>query len=54
MIYEHYQFVMDSQKQAAVESLPDITHVPKKMCPKEKGLADILQTLEITGAGNGI
>ncbi len=39
MIYEHYQFVIDKQKQAEVESLPDIPHVPKKMRPNKKGAA---------------
>ena len=37
-IYQHYQFVMDKQKKAAVEALPDLAYVPKKMCPNEKGI----------------
>lgn len=38
MLLNHYQFVMDTQKRAAVESLPDLGHVPKAMCPKGKAL----------------
>ena len=38
MIYQHYQFVMDKQKKAAVEALPDLAYVPKNMCPNEKGI----------------
>lgn len=34
MILNHYQYVMDKQKRAAIESLPDFAHVPKAMCPK--------------------
>lgn len=37
MILNHYQYVMDRQKRAAVENLPEIPYVPKSMCPKEKG-----------------
>ncbi|MDE7065230.1 MAG: tyrosine-type recombinase/integrase [Desulfovibrionaceae bacterium] len=38
MLLNHYQFVMDSQKRAAVESLPDLgacahVHVPKRKAP---------------------
>ena len=36
MILTHYQYVMDKQKRAAVEALPDIGNVPKFMCPKSK------------------
>lgn len=36
MLLSHYQYVMDRQKRAAVESLPDIGHVPNSMCPIEK------------------
>ena len=36
MILNHYQYVMDRQKRAAVEALPSIHHVPKGMCPKVK------------------
>ena len=36
MILTHYQFVMDRQKRAAVEALPEIEYVPKAMCPKKK------------------
>lgn len=38
MILQHYQYVMDGQKRAAVEALPDLAHVPKAMCPKGKAL----------------
>lgn len=34
MILTHYQYVMDTQKRAAVEALPEIGNVPKNMCPK--------------------
>ena len=35
MLLNHYQYVMDSQKRAAVEALPDApAYVPKAMCPK--------------------
>ena len=37
MILNHYQYVMDGQKRAAVEKLPDIQYVSKAMCPKRKG-----------------
>lgn len=37
MIFRHYQFVMDRQKRQAVESLPDVLHVPGSMCQIEKG-----------------
>lgn len=40
MILMHYQYVMDGQKRAAVESLPELVHVPKAMCPKEKALTE--------------
>lgn len=40
MILMHYQYVMDGQKRAAVEALPDLAHVPKAMCPKGKALTD--------------
>ena len=36
MVLRHYQYVMDKQKQNAVESLPDVPHVPKCMCPKKQ------------------
>lgn len=39
MIYNHYQFVMDKQKKAAIDLLPDIPYVPKHMCPNKKGVA---------------
>lgn len=35
MLLKHYQYVMDNQKRAAVEALPD---VPKIMCPKREAL----------------
>lgn len=54
MILNHYQYVMDKQKQSAVESLPGIPYAPKKTRPNKKGLADISQALEIIGAGDGI
>lgn len=38
MLLTHYQHVMDKQKRAAVESLPDIGHVPNVMCPKNKAI----------------
>ncbi|MDE6734476.1 MAG: site-specific integrase [Desulfovibrio sp.] len=34
MILNHYQYVMDSQKRAAIEALPEIGNVPNIMCPK--------------------
>ena len=40
MIYQHYQYVMDKQKRAAVETLPDFAHVPKQMCPNKKGVTE--------------
>lgn len=40
MILMHYQYVMDGQKRAAVEALPDLAHVPKGMCPKRKALTE--------------
>lgn len=36
MIFKHYQYVLAKQKIEAVESHPEIVHVPKNMCPKEK------------------
>ena len=33
---QHYQFVMDKQKRAVVENLPDVKYVPKIMCPKKE------------------
>ncbi|MBO4335818.1 MAG: site-specific integrase, partial [Desulfovibrio sp.] len=36
MIFQHYQFVMDKQKRAAVEALPEVRYVPKNMCPKRE------------------
>ncbi len=38
MILNHYQYVMDGQKRAAVEALPNLQHVPRDMCPKKKAL----------------
>lgn len=38
MVLKHYQHVMDSQKRAAVEALPDVPHVPKTMCPTKRHL----------------
>lgn len=35
MILNHYQYVMDGQKRAAVEALPEIGNVPSMMCPKQ-------------------
>ncbi|MBR3664867.1 MAG: tyrosine-type recombinase/integrase, partial [Desulfovibrio sp.] len=35
MILQHYQFVMDKQKRAAVEALPEVKYVPQNMCPKK-------------------
>lgn len=40
MILMHYQYIMDGQKRAAVEALPELVHVPKAMCPKGKALTD--------------
>lgn len=34
MLLTHYQYVMDIQKRAAVEALPELFHVPNSMCPK--------------------
>ncbi|MCR5813138.1 MAG: site-specific integrase [Desulfovibrio sp.] len=36
MILQHYQFVMDKQKRAVVEALPEFKYVPKNMCPKKE------------------
>lgn len=36
MLLNHYQYVMDGQKRAAVEALPELPHVPIFMCPKKK------------------
>ena len=41
MLLTHYQYVMDGQKRAAVEALPDFVHVSKSMCPKEKALTEL-------------
>lgn len=41
MILTHYQYVMDGQKRAAVESLPDFVHVPKSMCPKKEAATEL-------------
>lgn len=41
MLLQHYQYVMDGQKRAAVEALPELAHVPKAMCPKSKALTDL-------------
>ena len=38
MLLHHYQYVMDEQKRAAVEALPNLQYVPKDMCPKKKAL----------------
>lgn len=38
MIFNHYQFVMDGQKRAAVEALPEIKYVSQSMCHKNKHL----------------
>ena len=38
MLLNHYQYVMDEQKRAAVEALPNLQYVPKDMCPKKKAL----------------
>lgn len=34
MLLTHYQYVLDRQKRAAVESLPDVSHVPNVHVPK--------------------
>lgn len=39
MLLSHYQYVMDRQKRAAVEALPDICHVPSRMCPTKQAPA---------------
>ncbi len=49
MVLSHYQYVMDTQKRAAIERLPEIQYVPKFMCPKNEGLQNCLQPLEIVG-----
>jgi integrase len=41
MVLKHYQHVLDQQKRAAVETLPEVQYVPKEMCPKEKALPDL-------------
>lgn len=33
MLLTHYQYVMDKQKKAAVEALPQLARVPNSMCP---------------------
>ena len=38
MLLTHYQYVMDGQKRAAVEALPELSSVPKAMCPKNEAL----------------
>lgn len=38
MLLNHYQYVMDEQKRAAVEALPNLQYVPKDMCPEKKAL----------------
>lgn len=40
MILNHYQYVMDGQKRAAVEALPSIPYVPSSMCPKKEAPTD--------------
>ena len=44
MVLSHYQYVMDKQKRAAVESLPDLSHVPNPMCPKKEGATNFSVT----------
>lgn len=34
MILRHYQYVLDTQKRAAVEALPELHYVPNAVCPK--------------------
>ncbi len=41
MLLQHYQYVMDGQKRAAVEALPELVHVPTPMCPKSKALTGL-------------
>jgi integrase len=41
MVLKHYQHVLDQQKRAAVETLPEVQYVPKEMCPKEKALSGL-------------
>lgn len=36
MPLNHYQYAMARQKRGAVEALPEITHVPAPMCPKNE------------------
>ena len=54
MIFQHYQFVLDKQKKAAVDALPNLAYVPSSMCPKKKGPAENSQTLEIIGGQCGV
>lgn len=44
MLLAHYQYVTDTQKRAAVESLPDLGYVPNNMCPKATGNCDAITT----------
>lgn len=42
MLLSHYQYVMDTQKKAAVESLPNLGHVPNGMCPKNEAATKVM------------
>lgn len=35
MLLNHYQYVMDQQKRAAVQAIPDVTHVPNEKAPAD-------------------
>lgn len=54
MLLNHYQYVMDTQKRAAVEALPNVEYVPKRMCPKRKALAAVPQAPEKAGRSDWI
>lgn len=36
MILKHYQYVLTTQKRAAIEALPELNYVPTPMCPNAK------------------
>lgn len=43
MILRHYQYVLDTQKRAAVEALPSFTYVPNAMCPMKYDMKNVIQ-----------
>lgn len=50
MLLNHYQYVMDQQKRAAVEAMPDVPHVPKPCAQMKRHLRLLPQVPEIIGA----